>query len=161
MVTVADASLEEMHRGADPFAEAPFGARQPVDLEEPRRAFVAANGLDTVLDRIDTGQREAVKRSLSDAAVEMADIDWFVLPHLGRPRLTAHFLGPLGIDPARTTWSWGRRIGHLGAGDQFNGLARLVASGALRPGQRALLAGVGGGFTWSCAVVEMLDDSHG
>jgi 3-oxoacyl-[acyl-carrier-protein] synthase-3 len=155
LVTVADAALEGMHRGDDRFADAPLTARRPVDLEPPRRVFVADNGLDTVLDRMDRGQRSAVKRCLSDAGLELADIDWFVLPHLGRPRLTAHFLGPLGIDVASTTWSWGRRIGHLGAGDQFAGLAQLVSSGTLRPGQRCLLIGVGGGFTWSCAVVEM------
>ncbi|MER5212041.1 ketoacyl-ACP synthase III family protein [Streptomyces sp. NPDC002838] len=156
LATYADPGLERMHRGDDPFADAPFAVRQPVDLEPPRRDFVAATGLDTVLGRIDDGQRAALKRCLSEAGVESADLDWFVLPHLGRPRLEAHFLGPLGIDVDRTTWSWGRRVGHLGAGDQFAGFGHLVDSGVLTPGQLCLLAGVGAGFSWTCAVVELL-----
>lgn len=156
LATHADPGLEGMHRGNDPFGDAPFAVRRPVDLEPPRRDFVAATGLDNVLGRIDEGQRTVLKRCLTDAGVTLADLDRFVLPHLGRPRLEAHFLGPLGIDVERTTWSWGRRVGHLGAGDQFAGFGHLVDTGALAPGQLCLLAGVGAGFTWSCAVVEML-----
>ena len=156
LVTHADPGLERMHRGNDPFGEAPFSVRQPLDLEPPRRDFTAAEGLDAVLGRIDAGQHEAFKRCLSQAGVEQQDVDWFVLPHLGRPRINAHFLSPLGIAPERTTWSWGRRIGHLGAGDQFAGLGHLLESGAAQPGQLCLLMGVGAGFTWSCAVVEVL-----
>lgn len=156
LVTVSDPSLEQMQRGNDPFGPAPFSVRQPVDVETHRKGFVTATGLDTVLDRIDAGQREAVKRALSDAGTELADIDRFVLPNLGRSRLNAHFLDKLEIDPDRTTWAWGRTVGHLGAGDQIAGLSHLVETGGLRPGQRCLLAGVGAGFTWSCAVVELL-----
>ncbi|MEV7795258.1 ketoacyl-ACP synthase III family protein [Streptomyces sp. NPDC087512] len=156
LATHADPGLERMHRGEDPFGEAPFAVRRPVDLEPPRRDFVASVGLDTVLGRIDDGQRAVLKRALADAGAVAADLDWFVLPHLGRPRLEAHFLGPLGIDVERTTWSWGRTVGHLGAGDQFAGFGHLVDSGALAPGQLCLLAGVGAGFSWSCAVVELL-----
>ncbi len=156
LATHADPGLERMHRGDDPFADAPFAVRRPLDLEPPRRAFVTAAGLDTVLGRIDDGQRAVLKRCLAEAGVTAADLDWFALPHLGRPRLEAHFLGPLGIDVRRTTWSWGRRVGHLGAGDQFAGFGHLVDSGALAPGQLCLLAGVGAGFSWSCAVVELL-----
>ncbi|MER5771993.1 ketoacyl-ACP synthase III family protein [Streptomyces sp. NPDC001985] len=156
LVSHADPGLEGMHRGDDPVGGVPFAVRSPVDLEPPRRDFTARLGLDAVLARIDAGQREAFKRALSEAGVEQRDVDWFVLPHLGRPRLNAHFLTPLGIDPERTTWSWGRHVGHLGAGDQIAGLGELLDSGALRPGQLCLLAGVGGGFTWSCAVVEIL-----
>ncbi|MEJ3750555.1 ketoacyl-ACP synthase III family protein [Actinomycetes bacterium KLBMP 9797] len=156
LATVSDPSLEGMQRGGDPFGDAPMSARSPVDVEAMRKAFVATHGLDTVLDRIDAGQREAVKRALSEAGVELADIDRFVLPNLGRARLNAYFLDKLPIDPDRTTWSWGRRVGHLGAGDQIAGLAHLVADGGLHPGQRCLLAGVGAGFTWTCAVVQLL-----
>ncbi|GGZ68234.1 ketoacyl-ACP synthase III family protein [Streptomyces bluensis] len=156
LATHSDPGLERMHRGDDPFSEEPFAVRRPVDLEPPRRDFVAATGLDTVLGRIDDGQRAVLKRCLADAGVTAADLDWFVLPHLGRPRLEAHFLRPLGIDVDRTTWSWGRRVGHLGAGDQFAGFGHLVDSGTLAPGQLCLLAGVGAGFSWSCAVVELL-----
>lgn len=156
LVTVSDAHLEGMQRGTDPFSAAPLGTRRPIDVEAASRDFVSATGLDEVLDRIDAGQREAFKRALSDAGVDAADIDRFVLPNVGRARLDEYFLRKFGIDPGRTLWEWGRQVGHLGAGDQIAGLAELAASGTLRPGHTCLLAGVGAGFTWSCAVLDVL-----
>jgi 3-oxoacyl-[acyl-carrier-protein] synthase-3 len=156
LVTISDPGLEEMQRYGDPPADAPLARRSPIDVDAARRAFVAAEGLDAVIDRIEAGQREVVKRALSEAEYDLDDIDWFVLPNLGRPRLVEHFLRPLSIDSDRTTWPWGRQVGHVGAGDQLAGLGHLADSGALVPGHRCLLAGVGAGFTWSCAVGEVL-----
>jgi len=158
LTTIGDASLEPMARGRAPFHPAPPVDSWPVDVDSRRKEYVSGAGLDTVLDRIDAGQRDAVKQATSEAGTDLGDIDWFVLPHLGRARLNEHFLHKFPIDPERTTWAWGRRIGHLGAGDQIAGLGHLTASGLLRPGQRCLLAGVGAGFSWSCAVVEMIDE---
>jgi 3-oxoacyl-[acyl-carrier-protein] synthase-3 len=155
LVTIGDASLEQMARGDTAFHPAPPVDEWPVDVDVRRRAFVAASGLDSVLDRIDSGQREAIKRVSSEAEVDLADIDWFVLPNLGRSRLNEHFLHKFPIEPERTTWAWGRRVGHLGAGDQIAGLGYLADSGLVRTGQRIMLAGVGAGFSWSCAVLEI------
>jgi 3-oxoacyl-[acyl-carrier-protein] synthase-3 len=156
LASVSDPSLEEMNRGSDPVGDAPFSVRKPIDLEAHRREFVSQVGLDSVMDRIDAGQREALETALSQAETDLADLSWFVLPSMGRGRLKAHFLDPLGIDLDKTTWSWGRHIGHLGAGDQIAGLGYLADTGRLRPGQRCLLAGVGAGFTWSAAVIEIV-----
>jgi 3-oxoacyl-[acyl-carrier-protein] synthase-3 len=157
LASVSDPSLEKIARGNAAFGDAPFSARMPIDLDLCRAEMVKEMGLDEVLDRIDTGQRETFKQALSDAQVEFSDIDWFILPSLGQGRLKAHFLDPFGIDLDQTTWSWGRNIGHLGAGDQIAGLGHLAESGNLVPGQRCMLAGVGAGFSWSAAVVEILE----
>ncbi len=157
LVTVSDPGLEGMQRGRRAFGAAPLEHGSPVDVESARRGFVGDHGLDRVLDRIDAGQEEAMDRALSEAGLKIADVSRFVLPNLGRARMRAHFFDKFEIDPDRTTWDWGRRIGHLGAGDQFAGLDHLVASAGLLPGQRCLLAGVGAGFTWSSAVVEMTE----
>jgi 3-oxoacyl-[acyl-carrier-protein] synthase-3 len=155
LVTIGDASLEQMSRSGAGFHPAPPADEWPVDVDIRRRAFVAATGLDSVLDRIDAGQRDVIKQVSSEAETDLAEIDWFVLPNLGRSRLKEHFLDKFPIDPERTTWAWGRRVGHLGAGDQIAGLGYLVDSGLARTGQRIMLAGVGAGFSWSCAVLEI------
>ncbi len=80
-----------------------------------------------------------------------------MLPHFGRRRLEAIYYRPYGIDPARTTWEWSRTVGHLGAGDQFAGLDHLVTSGRAVPGDRVVLIGVGAGYSWGAAVVEICD----
>ncbi|MEU3602619.1 ketoacyl-ACP synthase III family protein [Streptomyces sp. NPDC006798] len=155
LATVSEPELEAMHRGGDPFGTAPFAVRRPMDLEATKRAFVDEVGISYSVARVGAGEAEALKRALSDAEVGLPDIDWFVLPHFGLRRLSRTYLRSWGIAPEITTWPFARTVGHLGAGDQFAGLAQLVGSGLLRPGQRVLLTGVGAGFTWSSAVVEI------
>jgi 3-oxoacyl-[acyl-carrier-protein] synthase III len=157
LVTVSEPELEGMHRGDDPFGPVPFSVRDTVDLEALKRAYLARTGVSASVARVAAAQTEALKRALSDAEVDADDIDWFVLPHFGLRRLTSAYLRGWNLDVERTTWPWARTIGHLGAGDQFAGLAHLLESGSARPGQRLLLAGVGAGFTWSCAVLRVLD----
>jgi 3-oxoacyl-[acyl-carrier-protein] synthase-3 len=149
-----------MHRGDDPFGDHPYAMRQPLDVVVGQKKFVAKTGSSYVVARVKAGQKAALRRALSEAEVELADIDWFVLPHFGIRRLASGFLTPLGIDVKRTTWPWSRSVGHLGAADQYAGLDHLAATGQLTPGQHCLLMGVGAGFTWSSAVVEIVDRPH-
>ncbi|MFD9904248.1 ketoacyl-ACP synthase III family protein [Streptomyces sp. NPDC059063] len=160
VVTVSRSDLEGMHRGDDAFGPAPFSTRPVIDMETQKRAFLSSVGKSFTVSRVTAGQRQALKQALADAEIELADIDWFVLPHMGRRRLNASYFRPLGADPERTTWPWSRTVGHLGAGDQFAGLDHLVTSGKAGPGSRCLLLGVGAGFSWSCAVVEVLERPH-
>jgi 3-oxoacyl-[acyl-carrier-protein] synthase III len=155
LVSVSDPDLEGMHRGDDPFGAAPFSVRAPMDLDVWKHAFVARHGRSFGIARVAAGQQEVLKLALADAETELGQVDWFVLPHFGRRRLEVGLLRHLGVDADRTTWDWHRRVGHLGAGDQVASLDHLATSGALRPGQRCLLFGVGAGFTWSCGVVEI------
>ncbi|MFI7026837.1 ketoacyl-ACP synthase III family protein [Micromonospora sp. NPDC049900] len=155
LVTVSESDLEGLHRGDDPFGAAPLAQRQPVDLDAVKKAFVARTGVSYSISRVVAGQSEAVDRALAEAGLTFADVDRFVLPHFGLRRLTSSYLRPWQLDRAVTTWAWASTVGHLGAGDQFSGLAHLVESGTLRPGERVLLAGVGAGYTWTCAVLEI------
>lgn len=157
IATVSAPELEGMHRGDDPAGPAPFSHRAVVDLESHKRDFLARQGVTPTIARVSTAQETVVKHTLADAGLELADVDRFVLPHLGHRRLQVSYFAKFGIDPDRTTWAWSRGVGHLGAGDPFAGLDHLVTSGELAPGDRCLLFGVGAGFSWSCAVVEMLD----
>lgn len=157
LVLISQPDLEEMHRGADPPSAAPLTIRRPIDLEATTRAYLQRPEGQRLVAEMAAGQKESLQGALDEAELSLADIDWFLLPHFGRRRLDVYFFRRFGIDPARTMWSWSRGVGHLGAGDQFAELARLVESGGARPGDRCLLLGVGGGFTWSAAVVEIVD----
>jgi 3-oxoacyl-[acyl-carrier-protein] synthase-3 len=153
LATVSDSGLEHGSR-SERFSDAPLAAQAPIDLNSD--ALVRELGVEALLNRIEAGQREAFDRACAQADVKLSDIDWYVLPNLGRTRMRAQYFDPFGIDPQRSTWSWGRRVGHLGAGDQFAGLAHLISEGALEPGQTCLLAGVGAGFTWTVAILEII-----
>jgi 3-oxoacyl-[acyl-carrier-protein] synthase III len=160
LITESDPGLEEMHRGDDPFGAAPFSVRSRVDLDACKRAFLARHGISDSLARVAARQQSVLERTLAEADTKLTEIDWFVLPHFGRRRLEQTYVRRYGIDIERTTWPWSRSVGHLGAGDQLAGLDRLASAGRLRPGDRCLLAGVGAGFTWSGAVVEVLATPH-
>ncbi|MFB7297723.1 ketoacyl-ACP synthase III family protein [Streptomyces rubiginosohelvolus] len=157
LVTVSRPELEGMHRGTAPFGPVPYSHRERVDLEACKDEFIDEVGKSFAISHMGSGQREAIKGALAEAGLEQDDIDWFVLPHLGQRRLSAGYFGKFGIPPERSTWPWSRTVGHLGAGDQFAGFDHLVTTGALGPGSTCLLISVGAGFSWSCAVAEVLE----
>ncbi|MDB1089565.1 ketoacyl-ACP synthase III family protein [Streptomyces sp. ACA25] len=157
---LADSDLEPLHRGDEPFGTAPFSNRIPVDFEAAKRAFIGEVGISYAIARAHSGQQTVIKRAMAGADMELSDAAWVLLPHFGRRRLKSIYYEPFGIDPARTVWGWSRTVGHLGAGDQFAGLDHLVVSGQAAPGDRVVLVSVGAGYTWGCAVLEVLDRPH-
>lgn len=156
LAMVCDSELEQMHRGTGPFEDAASLGPRPMSLERRKDEFVAERGVQFALDRVERGQDEVVDRALDEAGVKLADVDWFVLPAFGRRRLDLGLLRRLDISPEQCTWEWSRRIGHLGAGDQIAGLDHLMTSGRAVSGQLCLLVGIGAGFSWSGAVLEIL-----
>jgi 3-oxoacyl-[acyl-carrier-protein] synthase-3 len=153
----ADSDLEPLHRGDEPFGLAPFAHRMPVDFEAAKHAFSRRYGLSFGINKANAGQSAVIEEALADADLKLRDAEWVVLPHFGKRRLDVNYLRAYDIDPDRTTWEWSRTIGHLGAGDQFAGLGHLVDSGKAKPGDRCVLVGVGAGYSWGCAVVEITD----
>ncbi|NUW39647.1 ketoacyl-ACP synthase III family protein [Nonomuraea rhodomycinica] len=156
LVTVSDPELEGMHRGGDAFGAPSLEELPTVDLDLHKRSYVREVGRAATAAKVSAGQEAALTGALVEAGVALEDVKGFALPHMGLRRLRAGFFGPYGIDPERTTWPWSRHVGHLGAGDPIAGFDHLVATGAVGPGELCLLASVGAGFTWSCAVVELL-----
>lgn len=156
LAMLSDPELEPMHRGDDPFGLAPLSHRVPIDYDAAIKAFNREHGLAFVLRRLREGQATVLKHALAEADLDLAEADWVVLPNFGRLRLQSFYYDPFGIDPERTAWRWGSTIGHLGAGDQIAGLTHLVDAGLARPGQRCVLVGIGAGYSWGCAVVEIL-----
>ena len=154
VVTVSDSTLEGMYRGQDPFGAVPGHTGQPLDNRARRGDFVASAG--DPRDRVLSGLTEAVERSLGEAELKLADISWAVFPNLGAGTLRRAYLEPLGLDLGATAWEWGRRTGHVGTADQILGLANVASSGRAAPGDRVLLVGIGAGFSWTCAVVELI-----
>jgi len=155
IATHADSDLEPLHRGDEPFGLAPFQHRMPVDFGAAKQAFLRDHGISFGVSRSVHGQQVVIERALHDADMDLPDAQWVVLPHFGYRRLHANYLRQYRIDEARTAWDWSRTIGHLGAGDQFAGLNFLLDSGRARAGDRCVLIGVGAGYSWGCAVIEI------
>ena len=148
--TVVDTGLEAMYRGEEAFSVKPG---REVDIRARRRAFMA--GTAGVADRTTAGLGEAIELAVEEAGVKLGDVARFVFPNVGLTTLRTRYLEPFGLEVAATAWEWGRRTGHVGAADQLTGLAELVETGAVGPGDRVMLVGIGAGFSWTCAVVEV------
>ncbi len=155
VTTVTDSRLEGMYRGEQPFGAVPGHAGYPVDNRARRAEYGARSDLAVLGRQIRSGLTEVVDRALAEAELQAGDIDWAVFPNLGVATLQQGYLQPLGLELAATAWEWGRRTGHVGAADQIIGLGNISDSGRAAPGDHVLLVGVGAGFTWTGAVIEL------
>ncbi|GGS05434.1 3-oxoacyl-[acyl-carrier-protein] synthase 3 protein 5 [Streptomyces humidus] len=155
-VTVCDTELEVLHRGTLPFTAA--ATQDPVDFRARTLDSSLLMDFGETERRITAGLRTAAGRALAEAGAEPAAVKHCVVPHFGRELLRRQCLEPLGIEPERTTWEFGAQVGHLGAADQFAGLAYLAESGQLAAGDQLLLVSMGGGFTWTCVVADVVTE---
>jgi 3-oxoacyl-[acyl-carrier-protein] synthase-3 len=153
--TVSDPTLERLHRGDAPFTTHP-DPTQPLDLRLRKLQYLGDVELDEFTRRFRSGFRRCVEQALADAGIGLGDVARFVVPHFGRVVLQREVLVALDVDIDVTTWSFGRTVGHLGAGDQIAGLGYLMDEAAVKAGDYCMLLGVGAGFTWTCAVVRIV-----
>jgi 3-oxoacyl-[acyl-carrier-protein] synthase-3 len=157
--STSDPALEAMHRGdtpIDPFAP---DKKYPIDLRARAKSFQEGGmSKEEIFQRLSFGPRFVVREVLMETGLTMDEIEHVIVPHFGRTITTMQCLRPLGLrDIERTAWDFVRRTGHLGPGDQFAALNHLNENGELKTGQYVLMLGVGAGFSWSTALLEIVD----
>lgn len=148
--------LETLHRGADEFSDAPREHSRTIDVRRTKRAFLRANGADLLTERTREHVRSVLLTALADAGIATDDerIALIALPRLGNAALTTAYIPALsGLTKARIA-DYGTHTGHLGAGDTAATLHQIRVGGELEPGQIAAIISGGGGFTWSCVLVQ-------
>ncbi|MGW4902913.1 ketoacyl-ACP synthase III family protein [Streptomyces albidoflavus] len=145
--------LEGLHRGDEPFRADP-GEAGPLDLVARKKGFLRGRAQEEVTARNERGMVSAVKSCLAQAGGDIHEMAAVIVPFFGARLSQLQCLGPLGIRPEVTLEELALTVGHLGAGDQAAGLARLLEDDGLSTGDRVLLVGVGAGFNWTCAVME-------
>jgi 3-oxoacyl-[acyl-carrier-protein] synthase-3 len=149
----SESGLEGLHRGELKFGREPL-AGSATSYRQRKREFLAGKSLIVLARTLRRAMLTVVDRALADAGIALADISRWVLPSFGLQLVHMSYLEPLGIDIKDTCWDLGRTTGHLGAGDQIAGLHFLRDTGAMQPGSKCALIGIGAGFNWSCSVVE-------
>jgi 3-oxoacyl-[acyl-carrier-protein] synthase III len=154
-VTVTDPGLEGLHRGGLPFGPCPDASDYPIDFRARALDFSQAVDIAVATGRISDGLVTAVTTAASEAGIEIAEAEHYIVPSFGRELLRQQCLDVLGIGIERSTWGWGAAVGHMGAADQFASLTYLTEAGRLNPGDRALIIGIGGGFNWTCVVLDI------
>ncbi|MFE9449664.1 ketoacyl-ACP synthase III family protein [Streptomyces sp. NPDC006739] len=151
----ADNSLERWNRGLEPFASAP-GQQMPVPLRERGLQHAATPEAEGSWDRYQSALFDTTGQALADAGVTTEDIARVVIPLIHRGVSPENY-ELLGFTEKQSTWDIGRHVGHIGAGDQFLGLEHLVKERSVNRGDLVLMVAAGSGFSFSAAVVEILD----
>jgi 3-oxoacyl-[acyl-carrier-protein] synthase-3 len=125
--------------------------------EEFRRRLLKAQGSGIYLTTQKT-MMQLVEQTLDEAGIGLDDVTRVAFRHGRRERLEGQ-MSLLGIELERTTWDYGRRVGHCGAADQFIAFEHLVATGELGPGDHLLMVGYGSGVSIAAAAFRILSTS--
>ncbi|KOX05164.1 MULTISPECIES: ketoacyl-ACP synthase III family protein [unclassified Streptomyces] len=157
-VTVSEA--EQMHRGTEPlFPPGPTTGRA-LDFQarnaEYKQAALASGTGTAALVKVHARTLELVDRVLDASGIALSDVTRVAYMNYSREIVEQRCMAALGLPMERSTWEFGRTVGHLGASDQIVSLDHLLRTGGLGPGDHLLMLGVGPGVTLSCAVVRIL-----
>jgi len=96
---------------------------------------------------------EVARETLAQCGLTTQDIDWLI-PHQANVRILEATAKKLGIDASKLVITVDRH-GNTSAASVPLALDLALRDGRIRPGQLVMLEGVGGGFTWGAALVEM------
>ncbi|MFE7168820.1 ketoacyl-ACP synthase III family protein [Streptomyces sp. NPDC057616] len=152
--------LESMYRGRDEFASAPLTHSVPIDARRTKKAFLADGGMARFAEVGPAKVRATLLAALDEAGLEPDDprIRCATLSRLGPKTIDLLYLPIMqGVLKAEVLDLAGR-TGHLGGGDAIANLADLWDRQLLAPGEFAIGFSGGGGFTWSCLVVQRVTD---
>lgn len=96
---------------------------------------------------------EVAREVLERCALQPKDVDWLI-PHQANVRILEATGRKLGIDPSHVVVTVDQHANTSAASVPL-ALDLAIRDGRIKPGQKVLLEGVGGGFTWGAALVEM------
>ena len=96
---------------------------------------------------------EVARETLAQCGLTTRDIDWLI-PHQANARIIQATANKLGIDASKLVITVDRHANTSAASVPL-ALDLALRDGRIRTGQRVMLEGVGGGFTWGAVLVEM------
>lgn len=150
--------LEQLTRGAEPLSASSMPLGKKIDMSSRARYFrdnvMSLNDATDVLAR---AQVKVIEQTLDEADRKLDDMTRVIYANMAGYMVEQLLLGPLDIPMERTTWQFGRGVGHSGANDQLLSLNHLLVTGQIAAGDHVLLAGNAAGTTVSSAVLEILD----
>jgi 3-oxoacyl-[acyl-carrier-protein] synthase-3 len=96
---------------------------------------------------------EVARETVAAAGMSLADVDWLI-PHQANVRILDATARRLGI-PAEKLVVTVDHHGNTSAASVPLALDEFVRAGKIRAGERVLLQGVGGGFTWGSSLLTL------
>ena len=96
---------------------------------------------------------ECARETLDQCGLSVADVDWLI-PHQANVRILEATAKRLGLDRSKLVVTVDRHANTSAASVPL-ALDLAIRDGRIKPGHKVMLQGVGGGFTWGAALVEM------
>ena len=96
---------------------------------------------------------ESARETAERAGMKLEDVDWLI-PHQANVRILEATAKRLGLPRERLVVTVDHH-GNTSAASVPLALDEYVRAGKIRPGQRLMLQGVGGGFTWGSSLVTL------
>ena len=146
---------ERAFRGEAEFTPAPMWHKTTLDATDVVRLTQTSSGLEDVVT-LRGEVRQCLDQALADAELDPVDprIRWVVLPRIDQMLIDVMYAGAFDRLVHARPLVFGTHTGHLGGGDVVANAVELRSRGLLAPGQIAVLASVGAGWTWSTVVVQ-------
>jgi len=129
----------------------PSGVSNNYPAVQEGRAFVEMQGGDVFKIAVKT-LGAIVDETLVANGLERGDIDWLV-PHQANVRIITATAKKLGMSMDKVIMTVARH-GNTSAASIPLALDEAVRSGSIKTGDKMLLEGFGGGFTWGSALVQ-------
>jgi 3-oxoacyl-[acyl-carrier-protein] synthase-3/clorobiocin biosynthesis protein CloN2 len=149
---------EELHRGGEPLFPPSITLGRALDFTERFRGYHAgpAKGA-SALARIPEEIVGIARQCVAEAGIAMDDVTKVAfINYSSREVIEQRCMAPLGLPMSRSTWDFGRTVGHCGASDHVLSLDHLVTTGALESGDHVLMLGIAPGVVLSGAVIKIL-----
>jgi 3-oxoacyl-[acyl-carrier-protein] synthase-3 len=148
--------LEGLHRGGEALHWPGDAPRRRIDLAERAQYFTRQGGtLTDAVALIVKTQADLVHGLLGECGLRLDDVARLSYVNGSRYVMDQWVLTPMGLPMSRTTWDYGRGLGHVGGSDQVASLEHLLSNGAVTAGDHVLLLGGAPGFTVAAALLRI------
>ncbi|WP_012182202.1 ketoacyl-ACP synthase III family protein [Salinispora arenicola] len=159
-ITVPEA--EEVHRGGEPLF--PPGATLGKDLDFGARLFYHITAQTPVLAVLGEAQETmttVAEQALSEAGIDTTELTRVSFMNYSREVVEQRCMAPLGLGMEKSTFDFGRMIGHCGASDHLLALHHLLRTGELAAGDHVLWLAMGPGVEFTAAVLRIVHTPDG
>jgi putative 3-oxoacyl-ACP synthase III len=153
----SDYKLEQMDRGNRPFTERPLSWPNAYQTENERADFYSKFGKARLKESSRMMFSECLRELKQQNAEGLSRAKMFIPPRLG-PRLESAMFGAARNELLDCGWHrLGSETGHVGGVDTLLSVSDVIEQKLLNPGEAAVIAGGGGGFTWTALLLERRD----
>ncbi|MEU4642938.1 ketoacyl-ACP synthase III family protein [Micromonospora sp. NPDC023814] len=159
-ITVPEA--EEVHRGGEPMF--PPGMTVGRELDFGARLFYHITEQTPVLAVLGEAQETmttVAEQALAEAGIGTTDLAKVSFMNYSREVVEQRCMAPLGLGMEKSTFDFGRMIGHCGASDHLLALHHSLRAGEVTAGDHVLWLAMGPGVEFTTAVLRVLDNPYG